>query len=165
MCTLYTTIKSRVWQGSTLSVNDIGIHTVWKNEMMLIMAFALSHTLAPTSGTISPKTSGTPLLSLPQKSTQDISLLRIYQLNHIVFHSHQSVQCVCVRACVCMRVCVCVCVCVCIFCIGILEHLSTYTFGGGDKIFHLDVHYVCVLVQRFEPQGRRFTNFHYYYYH
>ena len=33
-----------------------------------------------------------------QKSTQDISLLRIFQLNHIVLHSHQSVQCVCVRA-------------------------------------------------------------------
>ena len=34
-----------------------------------------------------------------------------------------------------------------------------------DNIFHLDVHYVCytMLVQRFEPQGRRFTNFHYYY--
>ena len=28
------------------------------------------------------------------------------------------------------------------------------------------MHYVCntMLVQRFEPQGRRFTNFHYYYY-
>ena len=32
-----------------------------------------------------------------------------------------------------------------------------------DTIFHLDVHYVCMFVQRFEPQGRRFTNFHYYY--
>ena len=31
-----------------------------------------------------------------------------------------------------------------------------------DKIFHHDVHYVCMLVQRFEPQGRRFTNVHYY---
>ena len=30
-----------------------------------------------------------------QKSTQDISLLRIFPLNHIVLHSHQSVQCVC----------------------------------------------------------------------
>ena len=43
------------------------------------MAFALSHTLAPTSGTISPKTSGTLLLSLPSKansrhsSSQNIS--------------------------------------------------------------------------------------------
>ena len=51
-----------------------------------------------------------------QKSTQDISLLKIFQLNHTVLHSHQSVQCVCVRACVC--------VCVCIFCIIMLEHLS-----------------------------------------
>ena len=34
-----------------------------------------------------------------------------------------------------------------------------------DNIFHLDVHYVCytMLVQRFEPQGRRFTDFHYCY--
>ena len=55
----------------------------------------LHYFLAPTSGTISPKTSGTLLLSL-QKSTQVISLLRIFQLNHIVLHSHQSVQCVCV---------------------------------------------------------------------
>ena len=44
------------------------------------MAFALSHTLAPTSGTISPKTSGTLLLSLPSKansrhfSSQNISV-------------------------------------------------------------------------------------------
>ena len=33
-----------------------------------------------------------------------------------------------------------------------------------DNIFNLDVHYICMLVQRFEPQGRRFTNFRYYYY-
>ena len=32
------------------------------------MAFALSHTLAPTSGAICPKTSGTLLLSLPSKA-------------------------------------------------------------------------------------------------
>ena len=31
-----------------------------------------------------------------------------------------------------------------------------------DKIFYLDVHSVCLLVERVEPQGRRFTNFHYY---
>ena len=45
---------------------------------------------------------------------QFISLLRIFQLSHIVFHSYQSVQCV--RACVCVSVgggaCVCVCGCV-----------------------------------------------------
>ena len=73
------------------------------------MAFELSLTLAPTSGTISPKTSGTLLLShslFLQKPTQDISFLRIFQLKHIVLLSYQSVQCVCVRACV--RACVCI---------------------------------------------------------
>ena len=48
-----------------------------------------------------------------------------------------------------------------------LEHLSIYTFFklfGVDNIFNLDAHYVCTFVQRFEPQGRRFTNFHHYYY-
>ena len=153
------------------------------------MAFALSHTLASTSGTISPKTSGTLLLSLPskansrhfssqnisvkplwpphleqspprhqalccslflQKPTQDISLPRIFQLNHIVLHSYQSVQCECV--------------CVCIFCIIMLEHLSIYIYTYFlDNIFHLDVCYVCMLVQCLEPQGRCCTNFHYYY--
>ena len=59
-----------------------------------------------------------------QKSTQDISLLRIFQLNHNALHSHQSVLCVCVCVCVCVRACVrayvrvcvrvCVCVCVCV---------------------------------------------------
>ena len=36
-----------------------------------------------------------------------------------------------------------------------------------DNIFHLDVHGVCyiMLVQSFEPPGRRFTNFRYYYYY
>ena len=59
-----------------------------------------------------------------------------------------------------------------VFCIIMLEHLSIYIYPKNkyviyiffDNIFHLDVHYVCMLVQRFEPQGRRFTNFHYYYY-
>ena len=39
-----------------------------------------------------------------------------------------------------------------------------YASFTTDNIFHLDVHYVCMLVQHFEPQGRHFTNFHYYYY-
>ena len=56
--------------------------------------------------------------------------------------------------CVCVCVCVCLCVCVCVL-----------NFLFLDNIFHLNVHYVCMLVQRFEPQGRRFTNFHYYYYY
>ena len=49
-----------------------------------------------------------------QKSTQDISLLRIFQLNHIVLHSHQSVQCVCVCVCVCVRACVRACLPACL---------------------------------------------------
>ena len=119
------------------------------------MAFALSHTLAPTSGTISPKTSGYSLFL--QKPTQDIFLLRIFQLSHIVLHPYQSV-----------RACVCVYVWACIFCLVMLEPLLMSTlcvsffFLTADNIFHLNALYVCytMLVQRFEPQGRRFTNFH-----
>ena len=55
---------------------------------------------------------------------------------------------------------VCVCVCVCIFCIIMLEHLSVYKKNCFDNIFRLDIHYVCMLVLRFEPQGRCFTNSH-----
>ena len=55
-----------------------------------------------------------------EKPTQDISLLKIFQLNHIVLHSYQSVQCVCV----CVHACVHVCMC--IFCIIMLEYLSIY---------------------------------------
>ena len=47
-----------------------------------------------------------------------INAARIFQLHHIVLHSHQSVQCVCVCecvcVCVCVRVCTCVCMCVCV---------------------------------------------------
>ena len=92
------------------------------------MAFALSHTLASTSGTISPKTSGTLLLSLPSKANS-----RHFSSQNISIQPHcsslLSVVCVCVcvrererereRVCVCVCVCVreresvCVCVCVC----------------------------------------------------
>ena len=65
----------------------------------------------------------------------------------IVLHSYQSVQWVCV--------------CVCIFCIVMRETLSIsssfFVVVVVDNIFHVDVHYVCMLVQRFEP--------HYYYYY
>ena len=83
------------------------------------MAFALSRISAPTSGTISLKTSGCFLFL--QKQTQDNFLIRIFQLSKIVLHPYQFVQCVCVcvgggGGCVraCMRVCVCVCVCLCV---------------------------------------------------
>ena len=85
------------------------------------MAFALSHILAPTSGTISPKTSGTLLLSLPSKANS-----RHFFSQNISVKPHcPSLLSVCtVRACV--RACVCACVW--IFCIIMLEHLSIYTF-------------------------------------
>ena len=54
-------------------------------------------------------------------------------------------------------------VCVCV-CVHLLHSYAWTLFLFIYNIFHLDVHYVCMLVQRFEPQGRRFTNFHYYYY-
>ena len=56
------------------------------------MAFTLSHTLAPTSGTISPNTSGTMLLSLFQKQTQDSSLFRVFQLSNTVLHTITSIS-------------------------------------------------------------------------
>ena len=45
-----------------------------------------------------------------------------------------------------------------------LEHLSIYIHNFGGITFSISMYIMCVLVQRFEPQGRRFTNFHYYYY-
>ena len=96
------------------------------------MAFTLSHSLAPTSGTISPKTSGTLVLSLPSKANS----------SHFSSHS-TSVKphcpsllsictvcvCVCVCVCLCVCVCVCVCMCVCVFCIVMLEPLSISFFS------------------------------------
>ena len=80
------------------------------------MAFTLSQTSALASGTISTKTGYSLLL---QRQTQDISLLRLFQLSDIALQPYQSIQCVrthlCVRACVCVRACIRVCVCVCIF--------------------------------------------------
>ena len=65
------------------------------------MAFSLSHTLAPTSGPISPKTSGTLLLSLPSKANSRHFSSQTFQLSHTVLHSYQSVQCV---LCVCVHI-------------------------------------------------------------
>ena len=65
----------------------------------------LSRTSAPTSGTISSKTSGYSLFL--QTQTQDISLLRILQLSRIVLHPYVCTMCVCV----CVYVCMCAHVC------------------------------------------------------
>ena len=110
-----------------------------------------------------------------QSQTQDISLLRIFQLSNIVLHPYQSVQCVCT----CAHACVCWFVCTCTFCIVVLKPLSPFrvsfflffsflniqTYFITDNISIL-MYIVCytMLVQRFELQGRRFTSFHYYYY-
>ena len=127
--------------------------------------FALSHTfltLWPPHLEQSPPRHQALCYSLfLQKLTQDISLLRIFQLNYIVLHSHQSVQCACVRACVracararaCGCVCVCVCVCVCIFCIIMLEHLSIYTFLFFFITFSISMYIMCVCL--FSALSRR----------
>ena len=75
------------------------------------VAFALSHTSAPTSGKIPSKTSGTRLLSLPSKANS----------RHFSSQNISAKQCcpasipvctVCVCVCVCVRVCACVRACV-----------------------------------------------------
>ena len=134
------------------------------------MAFAHSHTLAPTSGTISPMTSGTLLLSLPSKANpRHFSSQNIFTAKQHC-PSPLSVS----TMCVCMRACMCVCVSECTSFAVTLEHytlcisffplfLNLYI---ADNILHPDVHSVCyiMLVQCSELQSRRFTNFHYYYY-
>ena len=53
-------------------------------------------------------------------------------------------------------------------CLSIQSKWDLYIYVFFDNIFRLDVHYVCMLVQHFEPHGRRFTNLHYdddYYYY
>ena len=57
-----------------------------------------------------------------QRQTQDIPLLRIFQLSNIVLHPYQSVQCVCT----CAHACVCWFVCTCTFCIVVLKPLSPF---------------------------------------
>ena len=75
------------------------------------MTFTLSHTSAPTYGKKLPQDIRHYSFFL-QKQTQDISLLRIFQLSNIVFHPYQSVQCVCVCVRLCVRACMHVRVCI-----------------------------------------------------
>ena len=120
------------------------------------------------TGTISPKTSGTLLLSLPSKAnSRHFSSQNISVKPHCPSLPSVCTVYVCVRACVRAYMCVRACVCVHVH----LLHNYAWTLVDiyilllFDNIFHLDVHYVCMLVQCFEPQGRRFTNFHGYYYY
>ena len=94
------------------------------------MAFALFHTLAPTSGTISPKTSGTLLLSLPSKanwrhfSSQNISAKQRCP-------SPLSVCTVCVL-CVCVHVCV--------------HLLHSYTWTHVNIMCWLSIIFICTFL-------------------
>ena len=108
------------------------------------MAFALSHTLAPTSRTVSPKTSGILLLSLPSKANS-----RHFSSQNILVKPHcPSLLSVCTVHCPSLlSVCtVCVCVRACIFCIVMLEPLSINIWGGGGITFSISMYimYVCL---------------------
>ena len=75
----------------------------------------------------------------------------------------------CVRACVCVCVCVFVCVCLCVcVCVCVCDVNSMcYLFVELLITFSIWMYIICViimLVRRFESQGRRYTNFPYYYY-
>ena len=83
-----------------------------------------------------------------EQQTQDISLLRTFQLSNTVHHPYQSVQCVCL--------------CVCIFCIVTLEPLSTcvrfFSFLicilTADDISIL-LYIMCVMLRLFSALSRR----------
>ena len=74
-------------------------HTHAQTPTLQPMAFALFHTSVPTSGTISPKTSGTLLISLPSKANS-----RRFSYQNISVKQHcrppPSVCTVCVYMCV-----------------------------------------------------------------
>ena len=82
----------------------------------------ISHTLAPTSGTISPETSGTLPLSLPSKANS-----RHFSSQNVSVKQH------------CPSVCTVysTCVSVCIFCIVTLEPLSTLCVSSFIYIYIL----------------------------
>ena len=96
-----------------------------------------------------------------------------------------SERCVCVCVCVCVCACACVCVwggggggvyvrasvsacvrkCMCIFHISIVDVYIMLAFIQiVGNFLHLEVHYTCyiLLVRRFDLQGIRLTNVHYY---
>ena len=112
---------------------------------------ALSHTLVPTSETISPKTSGTILYSLfLQVQTQDIFFSPNTLIKQQYPSSLSSVQCVCVCACVCACVCVTMC---CILHIVVFEPMLTSTLCIScfncyiDNSLHLGVYDMFVQLQ------------------
>ena len=97
------------------------------------MAFTLSRILAPIFGTISTKTLGTLLLSLPSRAnSRHFSSQNISAKQHCHCPSPLSVCtiCVCVRVCVCVTLCVTVCVRVTV-CVGV-----TVCVCVGHCVYH-----------------------------
>ena len=94
-----------------------------------------------------------------------VSFVENSKLSKIFSSKPQVGQNVALHA-LCMCMCVCVCVCVSVHLLHNYAWIlaDIYILIFLDNIFHLDVHYVCMLVQCFEPQGRHFTNFHYHCY-
>ena len=106
-----------------------------------------------------------------KEQTQDISLLRIFQLSNIVHHPYQSVQCVC--GCVCWGGgghCVYASfayIWTLVYIVMIVHYVLAliYFLFIADNI-SISMYIMCVILCLFstEPQGRRFTHFHCYYY-
>ena len=95
------------------------------------------------TGTISPKTSGTLLLSLPSKAnSRHFSSQNISVKPHCPSLPSVCTVYVCVRAYMCVRACVCVCMC--IFCIIMHEHLLIYTFFFFLITFSILMYIMCV---------------------
>ena len=126
------------------------------------VAFVLFRASAPVSGTVSPGTWGTLLLSLPSGtgarhfSSQKVSAQQHCPSPLIGLYN------------VCVCVCVYACVCGCILHIVMFKPLLMSTLLVFVKLliaFSILMYIIRLMfIQHFEPQCRRFTNFHYYYY-
>ena len=71
-----------------------------RNVLSLASEGRLSSRVPDVLGEIVPRLVGSEMCIRDRLKT----FLRIFQFNHTVLHSHQSVQCVRVRACVCVCV-------------------------------------------------------------
>ena len=90
-------------------------------------------------------------------------------LFNFIKHCHRKRCCVSVVVVVSVCVCVCVCVCMCV-CLYMPEPLLKCTLSMWKMYVEvwitvsISMYVMCVtFVQCFEPQGRHFTNCHYYY--
>ena len=109
---------------------------------------------------------------MPQRSPQKVTMREKCHKKNNSVHVFSVCVCVCVF-CVCVYVCVRVCVYVCVHACMCVFACASCSFAWNI----VDVYVICQLllwitvsistgvmfVQCFEPQGRRFTKFHYYY--